>query len=123
MRRVYTAASWLCGSLALVLLALGILAVPTQLAWADSGSCEEVCGTYCSAYFGVGTPEYEQCVASCMPICENPKDCEGQCGDACGGFFEVGTPEYDACVASCVNMCQAAAANCRCHAGRPPPGG
>lgn len=70
MRQAYIAASWSFGCLAIALLTIGSLAVPTQSAFADT-SCAQECGTICSGYTP-GTPEYNNCMGLCMYHCENP---------------------------------------------------
>jgi hypothetical protein len=83
MRRVYQGASWLFGSLTLALLVLGCLAVPTQKAFADSGDCGSQCSSFCAGYFTVGSDQYNQCVGSCIPICQSGTNCDPQCQGFC----------------------------------------
>jgi hypothetical protein len=89
MRRVTMAAARLCGSLALVLLVLAALVGPTQMAFADSETCETECAGTCA-----GQPEpqysycYNQCVAKCYAATKNCEsleciDFDGTCTKSC----------------------------------------
>jgi hypothetical protein len=60
MNRCYAAGSSLFTCLAIALLAIGALAVPTQMAFADDGGCAETCAPYTQS------PEYyNMCMTNC----------------------------------------------------------
>ena len=83
---MYAAASWLFGCLAVALLAVGILAVSPQAAFADSGSCEEQCAAQCGAIYEEGTFEYYYCMNGCVYQCQmQQQNCTGkdQCAAGC----------------------------------------
>lgn len=83
MRRFYAAGTWLSSSVALALVAVAFLAVPTQRLYADEGDCG--CAAMCAQMFGTGTSGYDYCFQSCTAQCEN-FDCSVNTKDYCADF-------------------------------------
>ncbi len=85
MRQVYAAASWLFRSLAIALLVVGLLAVPTQTALADPGEggpvtpCSQ-CNEGCGGFVHPGCPGGN-------PHCNKVPNC-GHCNCIYGGGGE-----------------------------------
>lgn len=108
MRKVYAAASSLFGSLTIALLVLAALAVPTQMAFADSEDCAAQC-----SQFPMGSPEWNICMEQCMA--QQVTDCKAPgCDDGFGS-----------CTAACANekcdksqpawICRSVTVGCRCQ--------
>jgi hypothetical protein len=97
MRNVYAAASRLFGCLALALLALNLLAAPTQLAFADSG----------------GGPN-----ATAPPACPNSSGCNNGCITA--ACYQAGCANVLGCTCSNDSYDPNCSKRCACTAA---PGG
>jgi hypothetical protein len=87
MNRFCRMASRFSGCLAVALLVLASLAVPTRFAFADSGFCDG----FCSAFFTPGTDEYNACVSNCQ-------SCENQCSS-----YTDGSTDWQNCMDGCAS--------------------
>jgi hypothetical protein len=87
MNRFCRMASRFSGCLAVALLVLAALAVPTRFAFADSGFCDGLC----SGYFGFtpGTDAYNACMSGC-------ESCESSCSS-----YTTGSTDWQNCMDSC----------------------
>jgi len=94
MRRFYSAVSGLLGCMAIALLVLGSIAVPTQVAFADSCDC-----SYCASY----PPENQQiCYFNCQQQCQRggatcPSECLCSVLPCADDVCSSGTADCTAC--------------------------
>lgn len=128
MRSLYEAATWLFGSLACALLVIGSMAVPAQMAFADTGDCQTQCDSQCAALYQVGTPEYNDCVNSCMEQCMLAGVCPSSsvCSNGCANSqpcFVAGCTGVSGCTCSapadprCAQNCKCKTAGSACDCG------
>jgi len=128
MRHLCSVTTWLFGSLAITLMTLGCLAVPTQMAFADPG-CEDQCAIDCGALYEVGTPEYNNCVSQCLDqcglvACPNSSGCSNGCylSQTC---FVAGCTNVSGCKCdkdtydpNCSSRCKCRPAGSACECGK-----